>query len=45
MSGSKDPHDSIIAKKSYAFALEVIKTYKYLSQEKKEFVLLKQLVF
>ena len=36
------PSDSIIAKKSYAFALEVIKTYKNLVQDKKEFVLSKQ---
>jgi four helix bundle protein len=42
MSESKNPTDSIIAKKSYAFALEVIKMYKNLVEDKKEFVLSKQ---
>ena len=42
MSEKQKPSDSIIAKKSYAFALEVIKTYKNLVQDKKEFVLSKQ---
>ncbi len=37
-------NDSIIAKKSYVFALEIISTYKFLIQEKKEFVLSKQLL-
>ena len=37
-------NDSIIAKKTYAFALEVIKSYKILIAEKKEFVLSKQLL-
>lgn len=36
--------ESIIAKKSYAFALEVIKCYKILVSEKKEFVLSKQIL-
>lgn len=36
--------DSIIQKKSYAFALEIIKLYKILISEKKEFVLSKQLL-
>jgi four helix bundle protein len=36
--------DNIIVSKSYSFALEVIKTYKYLINEKKEFVLSKQLL-
>ena len=36
MSEKQKPSDSIIAKKSYAFALEVIKTYKNLIQDKKE---------
>jgi four helix bundle protein len=35
---------SIIAGKSYAFALEIIGIYKFLSSEKKEFVLSKQLL-
>jgi four helix bundle protein len=42
MSEIKNPGDSIIAKKTYAFALEVIKAYKNLIQDKKEFVLSKQ---
>jgi len=42
MSESKNPTDSIIVKKSYAFALEVIKMYKNLVEDKKEFVLSKQ---
>ncbi|MEP7319427.1 MAG: four helix bundle protein [Panacibacter sp.] len=36
--------DSIIQKKSYAFALEIIRLYKILISEKKEFVLSKQLL-
>lgn len=35
---------SIIYEKSYVFALEIIKVYKHLSVEKKEFVLSKQLL-
>jgi four helix bundle protein len=37
-------NDSVIAKKSYVFALEIISTYKILIQDKKEFVLSKQLL-
>jgi four helix bundle protein len=37
-------NESIIAMKAYAFALEVIIIYKYLVNEKKEFVLAKQLL-
>lgn len=44
MSEKKDPADSIIAKKTYAFALDIIRTYKILVQDKKEFVLSKQLL-
>ena len=33
----------IVAKKAYSFALEIIKTYKFLVNEKKEYVLAKQL--
>lgn len=44
MNSSKVKSESIISTKSYAFALEVIKIYKYLSNEKKEFVLSKQLL-
>ncbi len=36
--------NSIIGRKSYAFALEIIKIYKYLSDQKKEYVLSKQLL-
>ncbi len=36
--------DNIIVKKSYSFALEVIKIYKFLINEKKEYVLSKQML-
>lgn len=36
--------DSIIGKKSYAFALEIISLYKCLIEEKREFVLSKQIL-
>lgn len=36
--------DNIIVKKSYSFALEIIKIYKYLINDKKDFVLSKQLL-
>jgi four helix bundle protein len=36
--------DNVVQTKSYAFALRIIKVYKYLNQEKKEFVLSKQLL-
>ena len=36
--------ESIILKKSKSFALRIIKLYKYLTEEKKEFVLSKQLL-
>jgi len=36
--------DNLIAKKSYDFALMIIKLYKYLSIDKKEYVLSKQLL-
>jgi four helix bundle protein len=36
--------DNIIKNKSYKFALRIIKLYKYLSDEKKEYVLSKQLL-
>ena len=36
--------DNIIQIKSYDFALRIVKLYKHLSQEKKEFVLSKQLL-
>ena len=36
--------DNIIVKKSYSFALECVKIYKYLINEKKEYVLSKQLL-
>ena len=36
--------NSIIASNAYSFALEIIKVYKYLVSEKKEYVLSKQLL-
>jgi len=36
--------DNIIKDKSYAFALRVIKAYKFLTSEQKEFVLSKQML-
>ena len=36
--------DNTIVKKSYSFALEIIKIYKYLINDKKEFILSKQLL-
>jgi len=36
--------DNVIATKSYAFAIRVVKLYKLLSQDKKEFILSKQLL-
>ena len=36
--------DNVVARKSYAFALRIIKLYKYLVGEQKEFVLSKQVL-
>lgn len=36
--------DNIIKNKSYKFALRIIKLYKYLFEEKKEYILSKQLL-
>ena len=36
--------DNVIKNKSYKFALRIIKLYKFLSEEKKEYVLSKQLL-
>ncbi len=36
--------DNVIQKKSYDFAVRIVNLYKHLSQEKKEFVLSKQLL-
>ncbi len=36
--------DNIILEKSYAFAIRIVKLYQFLSQEKKEFVLSKQIL-
>ncbi|MFK5878461.1 MAG: four helix bundle protein [Flavobacteriaceae bacterium] len=36
--------DNIVQIKSYAFSIRIVKLYKYLSQEKREFVLSKQLL-
>jgi four helix bundle protein len=36
--------DNVIQNKSYAFAIKIVTTYRYLSEVKKEFVLSKQLL-
>lgn len=36
--------ENVVQIKSYDFALRIVKVYKYLSQDKKEFVLSKQLL-
>ena len=36
--------DNIIQQKSFVFAIKIVNTYKYLTSEKKEFVLSKQLL-
>jgi len=36
--------DNVIKDKSYAFALRMIKAYKYLTQEQREFILSKQML-
>ncbi|MFM6926396.1 MAG: four helix bundle protein [Ferruginibacter sp.] len=36
--------ENIVRDKSYAFALRIVKAYKYLAEEKKEYVLSKQLL-
>jgi len=36
--------DNVIQIKSYAFAVNIVKTYKFLVEEKKEYVLSKQLL-
>lgn len=36
--------ENVIREKSYAFALRIVKAYKYLAEEKKEYVLSKQLL-
>ena len=40
----RDTSKNITANKSYAFALRIIKLYKYLVSDKKEFVLSKQIL-
>lgn len=37
-------NDNIVQQKSFAFAIRIVNAYKYLSSEKKEFVLSKQLL-
>lgn len=37
-------NDNVVQLKSYAFAVRIIKVFKYLSEQKKEFVLSKQLL-
>lgn len=39
-----EKRENVICDKTYAFALRVIKLYKFLTQEQKEFVLAKQLL-
>ena len=41
---SEMKEENIVREKSYAFALRIIKAYKYLAEEKKEYVLSKQLL-
>jgi len=36
--------ESIISKKAYAFALEIVKLYKLVAEQKREYVLSKQLL-
>ncbi len=36
--------NNIIKEKSYSFAIRIVKLYKHLSQEKKEFILSKQVL-
>ncbi len=36
--------ENVLLEKSFAFAIRVIKAYKYLAEERKEFVLSKQLL-
>ena len=40
----KDKRENIVASKSYGFALRIIKLYKYLVSEQKEYVLSKQIL-
>ena len=44
MNIEKTKTDSIVAKKAYAFALEIVKIFKLLTNERKEYVLSKQLL-
>lgn len=41
---TQQPRQNIVKEKSFTFALKIIDLYKYLSTEKKEFVLSKQLL-
>ena len=36
--------DNVVQQKSYSFALRIIKLYKYLTEEKREFVISKQIL-
>ena len=36
--------ENVVAEKSYAFALRIVKAYKFLSSEQREFILSKQLL-
>jgi len=41
---SNDKKENVLYEKSYKFAIRVVKAYQYLNDEKKEFVLSKQLL-
>ena len=44
INNSEMKEENIVREKSYAFALRIVKAYKYLAEEKKEYVLSKQLL-
>lgn len=44
MSENKFENESIVLKKTYAFSLEIINTYKVLNKEMQEFILSKQML-
>lgn len=44
INNSEMKEENIVRDKSYAFALRIVKAYKYLAEEKKEYVLSKQLL-
>jgi len=44
INNSEMKEENVVREKSYAFALRIVKAYKYLADEKKEYVLSKQLL-